>query len=127
MFLCKNSGDCQKIILYVHLYVYSFPFWNFISDKIQFSHFLERGFKSNLNSHLHLDSSYLAMFFQTAVDKISYQGYKTYTAHAINTTVNVFKDSPQYAKAGNSKVMILITGGRWVDVHFKRIEMGYSV
>ena len=51
------------------------------------------------------------MCLQESVYKIALQDFSTYTAHALNKTVEDFKSSYRYNSSSTVKVLILLTDG----------------
>jgi len=50
---------------------------------------------------------------QEKVDNVTLIGYTTCTAHALNKSVHDFKLSNRFNRTGNSKVLILVTDGKY--------------
>ncbi|CAK8688521.1 unnamed protein product [Clavelina lepadiformis] len=64
--------------------------------------------------------------FTAAVHQIQRHGYTTYTAHAINKTVEDFKNSSRFGDSTTTKIMILLTDGRSNDVDYLEASAHYA-
>ncbi|XP_076823506.1 integrin alpha-M-like [Clavelina lepadiformis] len=53
--------------------------------------------------------------FTRAVEGIKLQAFTTYTAHALNKTVDDFESSPRFGDSSTAKVLILLTDGKSDD------------
>jgi len=62
---------------------------------------------------------------QEKVDKIKFQGYSTYTAHALNTSVEVFQSSSRFHYHDVIKVLIVLTDGNSSDKTYLRETAQY--
>ncbi|XP_039268785.2 integrin alpha-11-like [Styela clava] len=84
---------------------------------IQYSHWYKgRDDQPYIKTEIALGQHSNQQDFEEAVDKIMIQGYTTYTAHAINKTVDDFMDSERFNDTAAKKVLILLTDGRSNDV-----------
>ena len=62
---------------------------------------------------------------QSAMEKIEWFGFTTFTAHAMLKAITEFQTSPRYDDARTSKVMVLVTDGRWGQIAIVDYGMYY--
>nr|XP_039269783.1 collagen alpha-5(VI) chain-like [Styela clava] len=135
MFVLDGSGSVgntnwEHVKTWLKTFVSHIDLENVHVGVVQYSHWLsgrpsfeQRYVKTEIELGKIKDQTY----FQNAVDTMEYQGFTTYTAHAINKTVNDdFMRSDRFNDSLVHKVMILLTDGKSLDYSYLPYSAAYA-
>ncbi|XP_078489530.1 integrin alpha-D-like [Ciona intestinalis] len=94
---------------------------------IQYSHYYEtRTVQPYMKVEIGLGQYKTQAEFQMAVDSIQFQGFTTFTAHALNRTVEEFMNSTRFSDPTTRKVIVLLTDGQSNDREFLEETSAYA-